>query len=142
MHVPGQGIVVDPNTHIPGLVAAKTPRDELRVRADPHPAATIAALRASIQSAHDARAAANVAVGVILGLLALVAIVSQSALLARASILSAPAAIGLGLAWRSALAIGFGALALALFSGLSRRAFVPLSCSSSPERCSSCGTGR
>jgi hypothetical protein len=126
VHVPGQGIVVDPNTHIPGLVAAKTPRDELGVRADPHPAATIAALRARIKSAHDARAATSVAVGVTLGLLALVAIVSQSALLARASVLYAPAAIGLGLAWRSALAIGFGALALALFAGLSRRAFVPL----------------
>jgi hypothetical protein len=68
----------------------------------------------------------NVAVGVILGLLALLAVVSRVPALARAAVLYAPAAIGLGLAWRSALAIGFGALALALAAGLSRRAFVPL----------------
>jgi hypothetical protein len=114
LHLPGDGIVIDPNTHIPGLVAAKTPRNELSVRPDPQPAAHIAALKADIQSAHDARARASAAVGVILGLLA------------RAAVLYAPAAIALGLALRSALAIGFGALALALVAGVSRRAFVPL----------------
>jgi hypothetical protein len=126
VHLPGRGIVIDPNTRVPGLVAAKTPRSELRVRPDPEAAAHIAALKAGLESAHGARARANVAVGVILGLLALTAILSRSAPLARAAILYAPAAIGLGLAWRSALAIGFGALVLALLAALPRRAFVPL----------------
>ena len=126
MQLPGHGIVIDPNTHIPGLVAAKTPRKELSVRPDPDPAAHVAALKADLQSAHDARAAASVAVGVILGLLGVLALFSRSPALARAAVLYAPAAIALGLAWRSALAIGFGALALALVAGLSRRAFVPL----------------
>ena len=75
---------------------------------------------------HDARARASAAVGVILGLLALLAAVTRSRVLARAAVLYAPAAIALGLAWRSSLAIGFGALALALVAGVSRRAFVPL----------------
>jgi hypothetical protein len=126
VRVPGQGIVIDPNTHVPGLVAPDTPLSELRVRPDPHPAATIAALEAGLLSARHARARANVAVGVILGLLALVAVVSGRGLLARAAVLYGPAAIGLGLAWRSALAIGFGALVLALAAGFSRRAFLPL----------------
>jgi hypothetical protein len=126
IHLPGEGIVIDPNTRIPGLVAAKTPRSELSVRADPRAAAHVAALKADLQEAHDARARANVAVGVILGLLALLAVVTRSGALARASILYAPAAIGLGLAWRSSLAIGFVALGIALAAGLSRRAFRPL----------------
>ena len=126
VHLPGHGIVVDPNTHIPGLVAAKTPRSELSVRPDPSPTARIGALKADLQSAHDARAGASVAVGVILGLLGVAALFSRAPALARAAVLYAPAAIALGLAWRSALAIGFGALALALFLGLSRRAFLPL----------------
>ena len=126
VHLPGAGIVIDPNTHIPGLVALKTPRNELSVRPDPNPAARVAALKADIQSAHDARARAGVAVGVTLGLLGLLALFSRAPPLARSAVLYAPAAIALGLAWRSAVAIGFGALALALVAGLSRRAFVPL----------------
>jgi hypothetical protein len=96
------------------------------VRPDRHPLATIASLKANLHSARAARARADVAVGVILGLLALLAIVARRGVLARAAVLYAPAAIGLGLAWRSSLAIGFGALAIALAAGLSRRAFVPL----------------
>ena len=126
LHLPGQGIVIDPNTHIPGLVAAKTRRSELSVRPDPNPAARVAALKAELQSSHDARARADVAVGVILGLLGVLALFSRAPPLARAAVLYAPAAIALGLAWRSALAIGFGALGLALVAGLSRRAFMPL----------------
>jgi hypothetical protein len=126
VHLPGSGIIIDQNTHIPGLVAATTPRSDLRVRADPHAVARVAALKRGIRSAQAARARTNVAVGVILGLLALLAVVSRVPVLARASVLYGPAAIGLGLAWRSALAIGFGALAIALVAGLSRRAFVPL----------------
>jgi hypothetical protein len=41
-------------------------------------------------------------------------------------VLYAPATLALGLAWRSALAIGLGGLALALLAGLSRRAFMSL----------------
>jgi len=126
LHLPGQGIVIDPNTHIPGLVAAKTRRSELSVRPDPNPAARVAALKAELQSSHDARARADVAVGVILGLLGVLALFSRAPPLARAAVLYAPAAIALGLAWRSALAIGFGALGLALVAALSRRAFMPL----------------
>ncbi|HEX7310722.1 MAG TPA: hypothetical protein VF232_06030 [Gaiellaceae bacterium] len=126
IQLPGEGIVIDPNTHVPGLVAAKTPRSELRVRADPRAAAHVAELKADLREAHDARARASAAVGVILGLLALLAAVIRSRVLARAAVLYAPAAIALGLAWRSSLAIGFGALALALVAGVSRRAFVPL----------------
>src|SRR5206468_1581859 len=62
----------------------------------------------------------------ILGLLGVLALFSRAPPLARAAVLYAPAAIALGLAWRSALAIGFGALGLALVAGLSRRAFMPL----------------
>jgi hypothetical protein len=126
IELPGQGLVIDPNTRIPGLVAAKTPRDELSVRPDLSAAADVAHLKAELQSAHDARARANVAVGVILGLLALLAVLARSAVLARAAILYAPAALALGLAWRSALAIGFGALAIALAAAVPRRAFTPL----------------
>ena len=126
LHLPGQGIVIDPNTHIPGLVAAKTRRSELSVRPDPNPAARVAALKAELQSSHDARARADVAGGVILGLLGVLALFSRAPPLARAAVLYAPAAIALGLAWRSALAIGFGALGLALVAGLSRRAFMPM----------------
>jgi len=126
IELPGQGLVIDPNTHIPGLVSAKTPRSELSVRPDPEAARHVHELRARLQEARDARAAANVAVGVILGLLALLAVVTRSNVLARAAVLYAPAAIALGLAWRSSLAIGFGALAIALAAGFSRRAFTPL----------------
>ena len=126
IELPGQGLVVDPNTRIPGLVAAKTPRDELSVRPDPNASAEIAHLKSELQTAHDARARANVVVGVTLGLLALVALLLRSRLLARAAILYGPAAIGLGLAWRSSLAIGFGALAIALAAAVPRRAFTPL----------------
>jgi hypothetical protein len=126
IHLPGDGIVIDPNTHIPGLVAAKTPRSELSVRPDPRAAEHVAELKADLRRSHAARARASVAVGVILGLLALLAALSRSSVLARAAVLYAPAAIGLGLAWRSSLALGFGALALALAAGVSRRAFVPL----------------
>ena len=126
IHLPGEGIVIDPNTHVPGLVGAKTPRSELTVRPDPQAAAHVAELKADLRAARAARARASVAVGVILGLLALLAAVTRSRVLARAAVLYAPAAIALGLAWRSSLAIGFGALALALVAGVSRRAFVPL----------------
>jgi hypothetical protein len=126
IHLPGSGVVIDPNTRIPGLVAQSTPRSKLTVRHDPHAAAKVAALKRRLESAHRSRARVNVALGVILGLLALLAIVSRVPTLARASVLYAPAAIGLGLAWRSAIAIGFVALAVALFAGLWRRAFVPL----------------
>jgi hypothetical protein len=125
-HLPGEGIVIDPNTHIPGLVAAKTPRSELTVRADRRAAAHVAELKADLLEARDARARASAAVGVIFGLLALLAAVIRSRVLARAAVLYAPAALAIGLAWRSSLAIGFGALALALVAGVSRRAFVPL----------------
>jgi hypothetical protein len=120
------GLLVDPNTRIPGLVARSTPRAELTVRRDPRPSDTVAALEADLRSAHDARAAANVAVASILGLLALVAIGSRSPFVARAAVLYAPAAIGLGLASRSALVIGFGALALSLAAAVPARAFRPL----------------
>jgi hypothetical protein len=126
VHAGGPGLLLDPNTRIPGLVAAATPRSELSVRPDPNAAATVAALAASLRRAHDARAAASVVVAVVLGLLALVALGSRSPLVARAAVLYAPAAIALGLEWRSALAIGFGALAIALAAAVSRRAFKPL----------------
>ena len=96
------------------------------MRPDPRAAAHVAELKAELLESHDARARASAAVGVILGLLALLAAVTRSRVLARAAVLYAPAAIALGLAWRSSLAIGFGALALALVAGVSRRAFVPL----------------
>jgi hypothetical protein len=126
IELPGKGLVIDPNTHIPGLVSAKTPRSELSVTPDPEAAAHVHELKAKMQRAHDSRVAANVAVGVILGLLALLAALTRSSILARAAVLYAPTAIALGLAWRSSLAIGFGALALALAAALSRRAFTPL----------------
>jgi hypothetical protein len=118
---------MDPNTRIPGLVAATTPANDLTTRPDPHPAATVAALEADLRSAHDARAAANVVVATLLGLLALLAIGTRWRSAARAAVLYAPAAIGLGLAWRSSLAIGFGALAVSLAAAaLPARAFRPL----------------
>jgi hypothetical protein len=96
------------------------------VRPDPDAAADVAELKAKLVSSRHARARANVAVGVILGLLALLAAVVRSGVLARAAVLYAPAAIGLGFAWRSSLAIGFGALGVALIAGFPRRAFTPL----------------
>jgi hypothetical protein len=122
----GPGLLVDPNTRIPGLVAAKTPRAELSVRPDPHAREHVRELRAKLGRAHDARARANVVVAIVLGLLALAGVLARSALLARASILYAPAALGLGLAWRSSLAIGLAALVLALAAAVPRRVFVPL----------------
>jgi hypothetical protein len=126
IHLPGEGIVIDPNTRIPGLVAAETPRSELSVRPDPDAAADVAELKAKLVGSRHARARANVAVGVILGLLALLAAVTRSGVLARAAVLYAPAAIGLGFAWRPSLAIGFGALGVALVAGFPRRTFTPL----------------
>jgi len=127
VEIPGPpGLLVDPNTRIPGLVAAKTPRADLTVRPDRDARADVGELRAKLRSAHDARAPANVVVGIVLGLLGVLAIGSRSALLARAAVLYAPAAIGLGLAWRSWPAIGFGALGLVLVAAAPRRAFVPL----------------
>jgi hypothetical protein len=122
----GPGLLVDPNTHIPGLVAKVTPRSELSIRRDPDAAADVDELAAELRRAHDARAAANVVVASLLGLLALIAIGTRSRFFARAAVLYAPAAIGLGLAWRSSLAIGFGALALAAVAALFPRAFKPL----------------
>ena len=127
MHLPGEGIVIDPNTHIPGLVAAKTPRRRAvgaagsapggpRRRAEGRPPERARRTRASQRRGRrDPRAARRCS-----------RCSRARRALARAAVLYAPAAIALGLAWRSALAIGFGALALALVAGLSRRAFVPL----------------
>ena len=127
IEVPGPpGLLVDPNTRIPGLVAEETPASELTVRPDPHAEAHVAALRARIVSVNHAHARTNVALGVILGLLALLGVLSRAAVIARASVLYAPAALGLGLAWRSALAIGFGALAIAFVAAIPRRLFAPL----------------
>ncbi len=122
----GPGLAIDPNTRIPGLVAATTPVTDLGVRRDPHALADVRALQAKLSSARHARAAANVVVGIVLGLLALFAALARSAVLARAAVLYAPAAVALGLAWRSWWAIGFGALALALAGAAPRRAFRPL----------------
>jgi hypothetical protein len=126
IHAGPPGLLIDPNTRIPGLVAKVTPRSELSVRPDPNPEATVNALEAGLRRSHDARAAANVVVASLLGLLALLAIGSRSRFVARASVLYAPAAIGFGLVWRSSLAIGFGALALAFVAALFPRAFKPL----------------
>jgi hypothetical protein len=122
----GPGLAIDPNTRLPGLVAATTPLSELRVRRDPHALADVRALQGKLDRARSARASANVVVGIVLGLLALFAVLTHSPLLARAAALYAPAAIGLGLAWRSWSAIGFGALAVALVAAVPRRAFRPL----------------
>jgi len=127
IELPGPaGLLIDPNTHVPGLVSSKTPPGELSVRPDPDAAAHVAELKRRIEWTNSAHARTDVAVGVILGLLALLGVVSRSAVVARASVLYGPAAIGLGLFWRSALAIGFGALATAFVAALPRRAFVPL----------------
>ncbi|MHB8643357.1 MAG: hypothetical protein ACYDA3_10805 [Gaiellaceae bacterium] len=118
--------MLDPNTRLPGLVAADTPLNELRVRPDPHAFADVRALQKKLTSARGARAATNVLVGIVLGLLALFAALARSAVLARAAVLYAPAAIGLGLATRSWWVIGFGALPLAFGAAVPRRAFRPL----------------
>jgi len=122
----GPGLLVDSNTRIPGLVAPSTPEHELRARPDTHALADVHALQERLRHARDARAAANVVVGIVLGLLALAAALARSPLLARAAVLYAPAAVGLGLAWRSWAAIGFGALAIALAAAVPARAFRPL----------------
>jgi hypothetical protein len=127
IELPGpQGLLVDPNTRVPGLVAEKTPASELTVRPDAQAEAHVAALKDRIISVNHAHARTNVAVGVILGLLALLGVLSRSALVARASVLYGPVTLGLGLAWRSALAIGFGALGIALAAAIPRRLFIPL----------------
>ena len=120
------GLLVDPNTRIPGLVAAKTRDAELRVRPDPNAARHVAELKAELEEAHDARAHANIALGVLVGLLALLALGARSAYLARAAVLASPAMLALGLAWRSTLALFAGALVLALAFALPRRLFRPL----------------
>lgn len=117
------GLLIDPNTRIPGLVAAKTPAAELRVRPDPNAARHVAELKAKLEAAHDARAHANVALGVLVGILVLLALGTRSAYLARAAVLAPPAMVGLGLAWRSTVALFGGALLLALLFAVPRRAF-------------------
>ena len=125
VELPGRpGLLIDPNTHIPGLVAAKTPRSQLSSRPDPDAREDVAVLAARLHAARDARVPVNVVVGIVLGVLALAAVVSRSALLARAAVLYAPAVIGLGLVWRSWWVIGFGGLAAV--AAVPRRAFVPL----------------
>jgi hypothetical protein len=127
IELPGRaGLLIDPNTHVPGLVAAKTPRRELRVRPDPDPAATVTRLRQELREAHAARAHANGALAMLIAGLALLALGSRSPWLARASVLAAPATIGLGLWLRSSLLLFFGGLVVALVFAASRRAFVPL----------------
>jgi hypothetical protein len=115
--------LIDPNTRVPGLVAATTPDGELQVRPDPNAARHVAELKAKLEAAHDARARANVALGVLVGILALLALGTRSAYLARAAVLASPATIALGLAWRSALALFFGASLLALLLAVPSRAF-------------------
>jgi hypothetical protein len=117
------GLLIDPNTRIPGLVAAKTPDAELRVRPDPDAARHVAELKAKLEAAHDARAHANVALGVLVGILVLVALVTRSAYLARAAVLAPPAMVGLGLAWRSSIALFVGSMVLALLFAVPKRAF-------------------
>ena len=117
------GLLIDPNTRVPGLVAAKTPDAELRVRPDPLAARHVAELKAKLEEAHDARAHANVALGVLIGMLTLLALGARSAYLARAAVLASPAMIALGLAWRSTIALFVGALLLALVFALPQRAF-------------------
>jgi hypothetical protein len=117
------GLLIDPNTRIPGLVAAKTTDAELRVRADPNAARHVAELKAKLEAAHDARAHANVALGVLGGILVLLALGTRSAYLARAAVLTPPAMIALGLAWRSTVALFLGTLLLALVLAVPARAF-------------------
>lgn len=119
----GDGLLIDPNTRIPGLVSAKTPTSDLRVRPDRRARSEVADLKAKLEEQHRARAHANVALGVLLGALTLLALGSRSAYLARASVLAAPAMVALGLAWRSSLALFFGALVLALVFAVPGRAF-------------------
>jgi hypothetical protein len=120
------GLLIDPNTRIPGLVAASTPTGDLRVRPDPDARKHVARLAADLREAHAARAHANVALGVLIGILALLALGMRSAYLARASVLVAPGMLALGLAWRSTTALFFGAVVLALGFAVPRRAFSPL----------------
>jgi hypothetical protein len=117
------GLLIDPNTRVPGLVAAKTPDSELRVRPDPDAARHVAELKAKLEAAHDARAHANVALGVLVGILVLLALGTRSAYLARAAVLAPPAMVGLGLAWRSSVALFVGSAVLALLFAVPKRAF-------------------
>ena len=117
------GLLIDPNTRIPGLIAAKTPDAELRVRPDPDAALHVAELKAKLEASRAARAHANVALGVLVGILVLLALGTRSAYLARAAVLASPAMIALGLAWRSTVALFAGALLLALLFAVPKRAF-------------------
>jgi hypothetical protein len=132
-----RGVLVDRNTHIPGLVSIDSLRETIRdledgvkppitARPDAHAQQTVARLNARLREAHDARSNANIALAMLMVWLALPALVTRSAYLARAAILAPPAMLALGLAWRSALALCFGALAVALALAVPRRAFRPL----------------
>lgn len=131
------GLLLDRNTRIPGLVSITGLRDTIRdlergkkppitARPDPHAVLKTKLLSARLREAHDARTDANIALAVLLVLLSLAAGFTRSAYLGRAAVLSAPAVIALGLAWRSGLALFFGALGLALALALPARAFRPL----------------
>src|SRR5436190_2412048 len=85
----GQGLLIDPNTRIPGLVSAKTPAAELRVQKDVRARAEVAELKKKLGEQRHARARANVSLGVLLGLLALLALGTRSAYLGRAAVLAA-----------------------------------------------------
>jgi hypothetical protein len=124
----GPGLLIDPDTRIPGLVAKKSLEhpEELQVRRVPDAEARVQALARELREAHAARAHANVALGLLIFFVALAALGARSAYLARVSILVVPAMLALGLAWRSTLALLAGALALALPLAAPARAFRPL----------------
>jgi hypothetical protein len=132
-----RGLLIDRNTHLPGLVSVGSIRETVRSlergdhppitsRPDGSAEQTTSRLAERLSRAHDARSSANVALGVLMGLLALLALGSRSGWIARASVLAAPAMLALGLAWRSAIALFFASLVLALAFAFPRRAFVPL----------------
>jgi hypothetical protein len=131
------GLLLDRNTHVPGLVSIASLRDTIgdlehgrnppitsRPTADPRRAT--GELRTRLRDAHDARTNANVALAMVMVVLALPALATRFAYLARAAVLAPPAMLALGLAWRSGLALFFGALGVALVFALPRRAFRPL----------------
>jgi hypothetical protein len=128
------GLLLDRNTRIPGLVSIASLRDTIRdlergrkppitSRPYAHAHHTARRLAARLRRAHDARTNANIALAVLMVVLALVAAALRSSHLGRAAVLGAPAMIALGLTWRSALALFFGALALALTFAVPARAF-------------------
>jgi hypothetical protein len=96
------------------------------VRPDPQARRHVAKLAADLREAHAARAHANIALGILMGFLAVLALGAGSAFLARASVLAAPAMLGLALGWRSTVALFLGALALAVALAVPRRVFRPL----------------